>query len=60
MRSMPTCRIDYDAAQKMYQATLDFGPDEDGTPCTAAIIGAYLGWALDEIDRLREGTHESR
>lgn len=54
MRSKPNCKIDYEAADEMFRATQDFGLDEDGTPCTAAVIGAYLGWALDEIDRLHE------
>ena len=52
MRSKPNCKIDYAAAETMYRATTEFCLEEDGTPSAAQILGAYLGWALDEIDRL--------
>ena len=52
-RSLPNCKIDYEVAEGMYQATTILLP-VDGNPDRAQIIGGYLGWALDEIDRLRE------
>ena len=53
MRSKPSCKIDFAAAEEMYQATQQFPVGEDGNPDYGTIIGAYLGWALDEIERTR-------
>ena len=58
-RSLPNCTIDYEVAERMYQATKELLP-VDGNPDRAQIIGGYLGWALDEIDRLREALVEER
>lgn len=54
VRSLPNCKIDYAAANEMYKVTAQMRPDDDGNPDYGQIIGAYLGWALDEIDRLNE------
>ena len=54
MRSKPNCKIDFEAAEEMYQATQKFSLCEDGNPDYGTIIGAYLGWALDEIERMKE------
>jgi hypothetical protein len=52
MRSLPNCKIDFAAADEMYRATqqMSLQGDDDGVPAET-IIGAYLGWALDEIER---------
>jgi hypothetical protein len=53
MRSLPNCRIDFAAAEEMYQATVRLLPCEGGNRDHGEIIGAYLGWALDDIERLQ-------
>jgi len=53
MRSNENCKINFEDADKMYQATRTLLPTEDGSMDHGVIIGAYLGWALDEIERLQ-------
>lgn len=50
MRSLHNCKIDFAAAEEMHRVTQQMSGDDDGIPAEK-IIGAYLGWALDEIER---------
>lgn len=54
MRSNEKCTIKFEDAETMYQATRTLLPNEDGSMDHGLIIGAYLGWALDEIERLQK------